>query len=132
MEKDAIKAAVLKARTFKHDIQGRNFTIVLPTDHELQVAYLKAGGTQYISAWTVMTRRLLEGAIQGWANVKVDDLAGDGDKTSAEFHVELVPLLLDAHSDWTQELSSELTTRIAMKREGVETAKKKSVTTSRG
>ncbi len=131
MEKDAIKAAVLKARTFKHEIQGRNFTIVLPTDHELQVAYLKAGGTQDISAWTVMTRRLLEDAIQGWSNVSVSDLAGDDDK-AAEFHVELVPLLLDAQSDWTVELSNELTTRIAMKREGVETAKKKLLTTSRG
>ncbi len=131
MEKDAIKAAVLKARTFKHEIQGRNFTIVLPTDHELQVAYLKAGGTQDISAWTVMTRRLLEDAIQGWSNVSVSDLAGDDDK-AAEFHAELVPLLLDAHSEWTAELSNELTTRIAMKREGVETAKKKSVTTSHG
>ena len=132
MEKDAIKAAVLRQRTFKHEIEGRGFTVVLPTDHELQVVYLQAGGQQDLSAWTVMTRKLLETAITGWVNVTVDDIVGDGDKTTADFDKELVPLLLDAHTNWAAELSNELTTRIAMKRESLETAKKKSVTTSPG
>lgn len=135
MDKDAIKAAVQKQRTFKHDIEGRGFTILLPTIHERHVAYLQAGGEMKPGAvpdmvvWALANRRMLETAIKNWINVKVDDFLSNGDNTEAEFDAELIPLLLDAKVEWTSELSTELITRIAMHRQGVEDAKKKSVTT---
>jgi len=129
---NAIKAAVQKQRTFKVDIEGRGFTLVLPTPHERQVAYLQAGGTTDLGVWTIAVRRLLEASLVDWVNVTVDDIAGNGDNTVATFDRELVPLLLDSKTEWTAELSNELTARIAVHKQNVKGAKKKSVTTSPG
>lgn len=133
---NAIKAAVQKQRTFKHDIEGRGFTLVLPTPHERQVAYLQAGGydesKSSLAAYTMSVRNLLETAITDWVNVMVDDIAGNGDNTVATFDRELVPLLLDAKTEWTAELSTELTARIVVQKANVKSAKKKSLTTSDG
>lgn len=114
---DAIVEAVRKRRTFTHEIQERGFTLRLPTDHQLQVEYLRAGGTQDPASWLVMTRRLLEAGIQDWRGVTDDDNKAGEDKADVAFHTDLVPLLLDAQPEWSAELSNELTKRIEVKRQ---------------
>lgn len=116
---EAMIALVRKQRTFTHEIEGRVFTLTVPTDHQMQVAYLRAGGKQDPASWIVMARCLLQAAIHDWRSVTDEDIQAGIEKTEVAFHADLVPLLLDAQPGWTAELSDEMTKRVALKRQEI-------------
>lgn len=113
-----LKRRSLAARETSHEIDGRAFTLRVPTRHETTVAVRRASagaGGDEAAVYVIVRRNLLEAAIVRWSGVKVGDmLPGEGDAGDDYPHEPgAVPFLLDAQTDWAAELSDKLVELIA-------------------
>ncbi|MEW6169681.1 MAG: hypothetical protein AB1651_18605 [Pseudomonadota bacterium] len=111
----------LAAREIRHSVDGRSFTLRLPTRHERKLvlarvcdeAQWRAGGVEgeaFVLPTELsmrVTRLLLERAIVGW-DVTLGDVLPEVDgEAGAEplpWSATAVPLLLDAQPQWESEL----------------------------
>jgi len=124
-QKEVILQAAKAARTYAQEIEGRSFTLQMPSQHDMRVNYLRAGADADDPALVYLVlRESLEKSLVGWSGITVDDLLKNGDKSSADFNVELVPVLLDAQDDWREALDKELTKRLAERNGSIEAAQK--------
>ena len=112
-----LKARADAARDFSVPIEGRNFTLRVPTGFELVLTQRSAdqmAGLGAKAASMVLERLLTHAAIVGWAGVTVEDILPgqpDGEK-HVPYDVRFVDLLLDARPKWAAKLAAELLERI--------------------
>lgn len=130
MDAASLKRAALAARTFIVEHGGRAFELRLPSRHEVQVAWLRAGvkSKDDTAGLLVAGRDLVERAVVGWSRVTVGDILPDVEDTSppVEFDRDLVPVLLDGHEDIAQALLSALNDRLVARRAKGEAIEKNS------
>jgi len=122
MDLAELKARAAAALEFSVTIDGRNFTLRLPTGQALVLA--KRSSEQWDSLGPnatplVLQRLLTEAAIVGWAGVTVEDIL-PGQPEAAEpvpYAVEAIGLVLDAKPKWALLLGTELYERIVARSE---------------
>jgi hypothetical protein len=129
MELADIQRRAAAAREFEHPVGERSFRLRIPTQHEVQVEVLRAGGgdlgKEHV-ALALMQRAVLERAIIGWQGVTTADLL-PGEQLeyeTADFASMLVPLLLDAMPDVARELTEALIAMAAERNAKIEAARK--------
>ena len=86
-----------RAREFKHQCEGRIYTLRTPTDHEVQVIYSRheTDGAQKV----LIAREVMELAIVSWQGVTLADVLDGQPPADLPYRKDLVPLLLDKHQD---------------------------------
>jgi len=128
-----LKRRALAAREFQKAVGPqeslRQFTLRVPTPHEVKVAASRAGLSAVVedqAAHVLLQRALLVPAVVAWSGVTVGDVLADAEPGTDALELEAgaVELVLDAHPDWEQELVSELYQRMAQRREQKDTAAK--------
>lgn len=125
LQKDVILQAAKAARTYTQDVEGRVFTLVMPSQHEMRVAYLRAGAERDDPALLhIILREVLKKSITDWSNVTVDDFMKNGDQKAVDFDSDLVLELMDAQDDWRDVLDKELTKRLSARAGSIEAAQK--------
>ena len=132
MDIEELKRAAKAARTITHEIEGRKFSLLAPTAHELRIEYLRAGGGSKSesgapvdrAAYAVCERMLLERALVDWQSVTVTDVLFNGDGEYVAFDATLIPVLLDAHPEWASALSDAMTAKMSERRTESESARK--------
>ena len=110
MELADLKRRALASRETQHSIEGRSFTLRVPTRHEMTVAVQKsrAESTDEPALFVIVRRQLLEKAVVAWTGVTLQDFFAEEGPEPQDFDPEAVPLLLDAKPDWAAELSDKL------------------------
>lgn len=126
MDIQTIKRRSMAARESTLLVNGRSFTLRLPTTFELTLLAQRASlSKDEPAASFVLLRRALEQAVVGWDGVRVADLLPDSDDaTPLAFDAEAVPLLLDAQPDVADALTAELASKIAARAARMDTAEK--------
>ena len=111
-----IKRKAEAARQFVVQVEGRSFTLRLPTQHEIEVEAVRArlhdGGADPAQL-TVMKRTLLERGVVQWSGVTCEQLAPGAGADDAELSREAVCLLLDAEPELAATLDAEFVARLA-------------------
>lgn len=111
----------------------RTFTLLAPTDHQVQVAALRAGMSfastpaQNSAADVISRRAMLCDAIIGWTGVTCADLAGalkHGGAEPFEWQGGASELLLDNRPEWADQLWLALASAITRLRTERDTAAK--------
>ena len=123
-----LKRRSLAARETAHAIDGRSFTLRVPTRHETTVAVRKCStdsGKDEAALYIIVRRYLLEQAIVDWSGVTVHDLLPDDESIELQpFEPGAVPFLLDAQVDWASSLSDRLVELIAARNAAQDSAAK--------
>lgn len=104
------------ARQFVVQVDGRSYTLRLPTQHEVEVEAVRSrihDGDTDPAQLTVIRRRLLERGVVAWAGVTCEHLAPGGGTDAADVSPEAVALLLDADPALAAHLDSEFVGRLA-------------------
>ena len=117
MDLAEIKAAVERTRRFTHEIDGRQFNLVTPTQFEADVIMEEA----QIVART--KRRIVATALRGWMHLALTDLQVPDAALPGEplvYSPEMAELLLDARSDWENELFTVIGARVQERRNFLE------------
>lgn len=113
MDNAAIKAAVEASRRVTETVGGRTFTLRLPTQHEVEMAYLRARGDgNHEAATSACMRFLLERSIVGWTEVVTTDLVPDVPPEPVPWSADLVPIFLDVQSEIADELKEKFSARL--------------------
>ena len=125
----ALKARSLRAREFSETIEGRSFTLRVPTRHETLVAARSLGGrlSEDLAGLMLLQRALLEGAVVAWSAVTVADLLDvqEPEASQAVPHSrEAVLLLLDFKTEWAKTLGNALSDRLQARNAAIETEQK--------
>lgn len=86
-----------RAREFKHQCEGRIYTLRTPTDHETQVILMRhqTDGASKI----LIARDLVELAIVSWQGVTLADVLDGQPPADLPYKKEMVSLLLDKHPE---------------------------------
>ena len=111
-----IKRKAEAARRFVVELDGRSFTLQLPTRHEIEVEAVRSrlhDGDTDPAQLTVIRRRLLERGVVAWAGVTCEHLAPGAGNDAAEVSPEAVALLLDAEPELAAQLDTEFVGRLA-------------------
>jgi|GEM_PF-2656744 len=126
MTLDDLKAAVESSRRFTHTVDGRTFTLRMPTSHEVKMAYARArtGTNDHLAAFFQSQREIAERAVTGWTEVIETDLVPEGASAPLAFDASLVPLLFDVHAEWQMAISDAIDKRIAEREKTQEAAAK--------
>jgi hypothetical protein len=117
------------AREFTHEVDGRRFTLRLPTHDEMRISVLSHGTPGVntdvgLAAWERIGRELIERAVVGWSGVRFSDLLPGETDEPLEWAAEGVPLLLDAQPQWCLSLRAALMKGITDRAARIETAQK--------
>lgn len=86
------------AREIHVTVGEAQFTLLLPTQHEVEVEALRTrvhNAESHSAHSAVLTRRLLERAVVAWSGVTCEQLAPHGGSDAAELVPGAVELLLD-------------------------------------
>lgn len=111
-----IKRKAQAARQFVLEVDGRSYTLQLPTQHEIEVEAVRArlhDGDTDPAQLTVIRRRLLERGVVAWAGVTCEHLAPGGGTDAADASPEAVALLLDADPALAAQLDGAFVGRLA-------------------
>ena len=111
-----IKRKAAAARQFTLTVDGRSFTLQLPTQHEIEVEAVRArlhDGDTDPAQLTVIRRRLLERGVVAWAGVTCEHLAPGGGTDEADVSPDAVALLLDAEPALASQLDGDFVARLA-------------------
>lgn len=111
-----IKRKAAAARQFTLTVDGRSFTLQLPTQHEIEVEAVRArlhDGDTDPAQLTVIRRRLLERGVVAWAGVTCEHLAPGGGTDAADVSPDAVALLLDAEPALASQLDGDFVARLA-------------------
>jgi len=123
-----LKRRSLASRETTHAINGRDFTLRVPTRHETTVAVRKCSvdaGTDEAALYVIVRRYLLEQAIVAWSGVTVHDLLPDDPSTELQPHeAGAVSIMLDTQIGWASELSDKLVELIAARNAAQDSAAK--------
>lgn len=117
MEFAELKAAAERARRFTHEIDGRRFELVTPTQFAVDVL------TEDKRTLSRVSRAVLLAALRGWSNVTTDDLnlaAGEVTREPLVYSAEAAELLLDERPDWQIDLVEAVSIKVKERRERFE------------
>jgi len=115
-----IKAAIERPRRFSHEIDGRVFDLIVPTQFAADLALEEARTN------TRIKRRVVSEALRGWMHLTLADLKVPDAALPAEplvYSPEMVELLLDARPDIEWDLFAELGRRVGERRKYLEDQK---------
>lgn len=117
------------AREYRQTVDGRTFTVRLPTRFESASAFLASGREHGPALHASLCR-----AIVGWTEVYVRDILPDDPEADQPLPCtpETVPLFLDEHIDVLSELAREFRRRANERDAALEASAKKSASTSPG
>ena len=82
-----------RAREFKHQCEGRIYTLRSPTDHEIQVIYSRHEGDG--AHKVLIAREIVEMAIVSWQGVTLADVLDGQPPADLPYRKDIVPLLID-------------------------------------
>ena len=119
MEVDAIKAAAERARRFAHEIDGRRFDLVTPTQFAVNLI------SEERRTFARVQRHVVLAALRGWSNVTTDDLRLAELEVPREplvFSAEMAEILLNERPDWEDALADVVSQRVKERRERLEAA----------
>lgn len=125
MDLETLRAEARAARQFTHRIGEVDYTLLIPTRHEVLVAARRANLAQVggdAAALLVLMRGVLEAAIVGWMGLRVRDVLpghAEGNDPLA-FNAGAVPLLLDARPDDADELARVMNEAMAARSAAIE------------
>ncbi len=111
-----IKRKAEAARRFVVNVDGRSFTLQLPTQHEIEVEAMRSrlhDGDADPAQLTVIRRRMLERGVKAWTGVTCEHLAAGAGTDAAEVSPEAVALLLDAEPELAARLDTDFVGRLA-------------------
>ena len=108
-----------RAREFKHQCEGRIYTLRTPTAHETQVIYSRHEGDPAYRA--LVARELTELAIVAWQGVTLADLVDGQPPADLPYKKELVAVLLDRKQDDYLTLMKETFTKVNVSQVELET-----------
>lgn len=124
MDLQELQARALRAREFTKVVDGRTFTLRIPTRDESLVAARRLGGSlgDNLAGLLLLQRALLKDAIVGWQGLVVGDVLKDAPEAAdaLPFEAGAVPLVLDANPEWADQLSKELAERAAARNQRIE------------
>lgn len=117
MQDAELKAAAERARRFTHEIDGRRFELVTPTQFAVQRIIEDArtpGRTQ---------RAIVLGALRGWSNLSTSDLrVAEINVEPLIYSADAAVLLLDERPDWEEALADVISGDVARRRKALEAA----------
>jgi hypothetical protein len=119
MEFNDIKAAAERSRRFTHEIDGRRFDLVTPTQFAVNLI------SEERRTFAKVQRQVVLAALRGWANVTTDDLRLPDLELPREpivFSVEMAEILLNERPDWEDKLADVVSQRVKERRERLEAA----------
>ena len=119
MEFDDIKAAAERSRRFVHEIDGRRFELITPTQFAVNLI------SEERRTFARVQRQLVLGALRGWTNVSTDDLRLpdlDLPREPLVYSAEMAEILLNERPDWEDALADVVSARVKERRERLEAA----------
>jgi hypothetical protein len=119
MELDDIKAAAEKARRFAHEIDGRRFELVTPTQFAVNLI------SEERRTFARVQRHLVLAALRGWSNVTTDDLRLpdlDLPREPLVYSPEMAEILCNERPDWEDALADVISKRVEARRTRLEAA----------
>lgn len=118
MDLGVLRAAAEKARRFTHELEGRTFELVLPTQFAIDCL-----GAEH-KPFPRFQRRLVLEALRGWSGLRTTDLgAPELPDEPLPFSAETAELLLDERGDWEEKLCDAIAARSKARRETIEAAR---------
>lgn len=133
MDLDTLKRRATAAREFQVAVGPqdalRQFTLRVPTPHEVKVAASRAGVASVLedqAAHVLLQRALLLLAVVGWSGVTVGDVLPQAEQSTDALELEsgAVELVLDANPEWEKVLGNALYERMTQRRAQKDTAAK--------
>jgi hypothetical protein len=128
MDFDQVKRLALAAREFQFSHEGFTFTLRLPTQQEVDVAFARAAvglsEEEDPAAMVKLKRDLLERSVIAWSGVTFEHLAAGGGAETPELSPEAVGLFLDNNVEAAVMLELRfLEERVARKKKQEDAAK---------
>lgn len=124
MDLHELQSRAQRAREFTKTVDGRTFTLRIPTRDESLVAARRLGGSlgDNLAGLLLLQRALLKDAIVGWQGLVIGDVLKSAPEAAEPlpFEAGAVPLVLDANPEWADQLSRELAERAAARNQRIE------------
>lgn len=110
METRELQAAVEKSRRFTHEVDGKTFDCVLPTQYAAQVI---RGETKTA---THFQRRLVLAALRDWSNVRASDVVPEAGSSPLPYTEAAAELFFGERPDVEEGLADAIVDRMAARR----------------
>jgi hypothetical protein len=127
MDLQDLKRLALAAREFSMAAGSVQFTLRIPTQHEVTIASRRSGIHALqddAAAHVVLQRALLLLAVVGWSGLTVADVLPGQPPEPLEWSAGAIELVLDTHPEWEAKLASALIERMAARQGVKDTAAK--------
>lgn len=110
METKELQAAVEKSRRFTHELEGKTFELVLPTQYAAAVIRSETASAAEFQ------RRLVLSALRDWSNVRAADVVPEAGSSPLPYSAAPAGLLFDERPDWEEALADVIVERMAARR----------------
>jgi hypothetical protein len=119
MDANALRAAIEKSRRFSHEIDGRTFDLVLPTQFAIDCL------ASDFKAPTRFVRKLVLTALRGWSAVRTSDLKAGADipDEPLPFDETNAEILFNERPDWQNKIADDIAARSAKRVADLEAAR---------
>ncbi len=119
MDLEQLKAAAERARRFSHELGGRRFDLVTPSQFAVNLI------SEEKRTFTRVQRQVVLAALRGWSGVVAEDLRLPELELAAEplpFSPEMAEVLLNERPDWEEALADAVSKRVEARRKQLEAA----------